>query len=218
MRPSKGAIFVLASTLLLFSCSVSDSLSDNSERSDRNVQRSRPDHSITLIPVEENELNTARAEVFLNPAYTSGYLIPKDIYIGALQDAYTSNPLDRTIYTIARDFATALISRETSPPSLNTANRSQIEEELNFLYTTEFPPHTVRIGTIRYSQDNQTAGIVLHLQSSRGHTAAYLYLSQLSSDNASTEWEIIRLVVQRDAINTLLPEDSLPFDLVEALN
>ena len=212
MWRTEGAIFV--SCLLLLSCGVPDSLNDT-PRPDRNVQRSRPDHSIILIPVEENEINLARAEVFLNPTYTIDYLIPKDIYIGALQDAHTRNPLDRAVYTIARDFAAALISREAPLPPLNASNRSQIEEEVNFLYAAEFPPHTVRIGIIRYSQDNQTAGIVLHLQSRKGHTAAYLYLSQLSSENSSTGWEIIRLVIQRDAINTLLPEGSLPFDLFD---
>ncbi len=216
MWRTEGAIFV--STLLLLSCRVPESPNDGPVRSDRNTQLSRPDHSITLVPIENQQIDLARAEVFLNPAYASDYLLPKDIYIGALQDAYTSNPLDREIYTITRAFANVLISRGLPFPPLNDSNRSQIEEELNFLYGTEFPPQTVRIGAIRYSQDNQTAGVLLHLQSGQGHTAAYLYLSQLSADDSNREWKIIRFVIPRDAIDTLLPEDALPFDLITSFN
>ena len=172
--------------------------------------RGRQDHSIVLVPTEEEIASETDTTAFLTPARTKPHIIPEDIYIGALQDTTTLRSSDRAVYTLAQDFIQALIADEEQTLNIEELDTNEITEEVRFLRGLESPPSSARIGKIEYGKNSITARTALHIQSREGHTISYLYFSRSESNN--NDWQIARFVVQRDTVNTFVPISSLPFE------
>ena len=202
-------LFITLNISLLLSCA-NATRSVSPPGATDNPRSARPDHSIILVPVDEGAQNSENSAAFLSPD-TKDYLIPADIYIGELQDSNIQSSPDREIYNIVRNFTRALISDNGPIPNLSQSDSNEIQEEVNALRALDAPPQSVRVGRIKFNSDNRAARTALHIQSSEGHTKAFLYVAQQPPDS---RWVINRFVIQRDAINTLTPQEALPFDFV----